>query len=321
MTFRQLEYIYTLAQAGSISKAAQQLYVSQPALSQQITAIEKEYGIQLFYRGISPITLTEAGKMYLNTAIQILDAKKDLEYRLSRPMTSSVHIRALPFYANQVVPEILALLREKHPEITFDLTMGRAKEIFQEGYDERVDIFVHTFDVIEKDMRLWNERQYYTEPLGTETIILCMSKKNPLVEVLGNETGESGLPVADLSKLSSSTFVISLVSDQLRTFADELCTTRGSFKPTVVRESRTFQEIFGLMKFNDYITFLPDTVIDFSHEEGSLIFYEIKGPRLTRSIVATYPANKQLTQEERLFLDTAKTFLHEKLSRFRVNGI
>ena len=63
MTFRQLEYLDALAQCGSITKAAERLFVSQSALSQQIISIEKEHQIQILDRTQKPFTFTETAEV------------------------------------------------------------------------------------------------------------------------------------------------------------------------------------------------------------------------------------------------------------------
>ena len=63
---REYEYVREIAKEGSFSKAAQKLYISQPALSGAIKKIEKElYGISLFDRNVNPVALTPAGQYYL----------------------------------------------------------------------------------------------------------------------------------------------------------------------------------------------------------------------------------------------------------------
>ena len=76
MTFRQLEYLDALAQCGSITKAAERLFVSQSALSQQIISIEKEHQIQILDRTQKPFTFTETGKTFLKAAQEILEIKR-----------------------------------------------------------------------------------------------------------------------------------------------------------------------------------------------------------------------------------------------------
>ncbi len=78
MNSRQLQYVTTVAETGSISAAAQKLYISQPSLSQYIQKIEGELGIELFER-TSPLRLTTAGKVYVETAKNILLEQSELE--------------------------------------------------------------------------------------------------------------------------------------------------------------------------------------------------------------------------------------------------
>jgi DNA-binding transcriptional LysR family regulator len=68
VTFRQLEYICTLVQEGSISNAAKKLCISQPALSKQIAHIENEFQIQIIDRSTNPVTLTDDGALYYDAA-------------------------------------------------------------------------------------------------------------------------------------------------------------------------------------------------------------------------------------------------------------
>ena len=98
MTFRQLEYLDALAQCGSITKAAERLFVSQSALSQQIISIEKEHQIQILDRTQKPLTFTETGKTFLKAAQEILEIKRKLEEDLHLRWNNSLYIKTVPFY-------------------------------------------------------------------------------------------------------------------------------------------------------------------------------------------------------------------------------
>ena len=68
----QLEYFVSVAEQGSFSKAAQELFVTQPVISQQIAALEKELGFALFTRSAKGVQLTQAGMTYYRHAVEIL---------------------------------------------------------------------------------------------------------------------------------------------------------------------------------------------------------------------------------------------------------
>lgn len=79
METRHFHYIRTIYEAGSISRAAQQLYISQPSLSQLLKNIEKKVGAPLFDRSIQPLRPTTIGRKYLAAAKHIMEI--DAEFR------------------------------------------------------------------------------------------------------------------------------------------------------------------------------------------------------------------------------------------------
>ena len=82
MSFLQLKYFLTAAEERNISRAAQRLYVSQPALSFQIKNLEKEIGNLLFLRGAKTLTLTETGRFLYRRAKAILALLEETEDQL-----------------------------------------------------------------------------------------------------------------------------------------------------------------------------------------------------------------------------------------------
>lgn len=90
MTIKQLKYILAVAEAGSITEAAKQLFVSQPSLSNSIKETEKETGIKVFIRSRTGITLTKEGAEFLGYARQVLQQMELLEDRYITDMPQKV---------------------------------------------------------------------------------------------------------------------------------------------------------------------------------------------------------------------------------------
>ena len=78
MDFRQLQYLTTVAKYRNVTKAADALYISQSALSHYIKNIEDELGVLIFDRSTTPISLTEAGRCYMESAQRILGENERL---------------------------------------------------------------------------------------------------------------------------------------------------------------------------------------------------------------------------------------------------
>ena len=85
--FSGMNYVYEVYKEQSFSKAAENLYISQPALSSMIKKIETKIGMPLFDRSTSPIQLTECGKKYIKTAEKIMALDNEFAYYGQSPGT------------------------------------------------------------------------------------------------------------------------------------------------------------------------------------------------------------------------------------------
>lgn len=79
MDFRELRYVVAIAESGTISKAADTLYVAQPSLSKFLQNVERDLGVKLFERINRRMILTAAGEQYVQTAYRILALKNQLQ--------------------------------------------------------------------------------------------------------------------------------------------------------------------------------------------------------------------------------------------------
>ena len=80
---QEMQYIYQVYQSGCFSKAAQTLYLTQPALSIAIQKVEAEIGMPLFIRDKKPLELTDAGKVYIEKVKEIMHLEAELSKELS----------------------------------------------------------------------------------------------------------------------------------------------------------------------------------------------------------------------------------------------
>lgn len=86
MTFKQLEYVFAIAKCGSLSQAAANLYISQPALSEAVQNLEKELGFSLLVRHHAGVTLTPEGESFLKDAQVIVEKMEEIERRYTLPL-------------------------------------------------------------------------------------------------------------------------------------------------------------------------------------------------------------------------------------------
>ena len=118
MNFLSCEYFVAIYRAGSIRKAAGELFITQQALSGQLNKLERELGIQLMLR-TTPVELTEAGEQFLLAATRILYIRdtllKNLEQRRSR-QSEEVRVGILSSGAPIYFSDFLADFKERNPQ-------------------------------------------------------------------------------------------------------------------------------------------------------------------------------------------------------------
>lgn len=127
MELRTLKYFLAVAQEGNISNAAKLLHVSQPTLSRQLAALEKEFGRELYTRGRDGIELTEHGVILQHYANSIVSLSDKAESEMAMPAKSvkgTVHIGAGDTRVMSLVAQAMRRVRAEYPDIDFEIHSG-----------------------------------------------------------------------------------------------------------------------------------------------------------------------------------------------------
>lgn len=132
MEINQLRAMVTIAQLGSFTKAAARLHLTQPALSQQIKALEISVAMQLFERQGRRITLTTAGRVVLRHAELVLHQLAQLEHELTALTTLSggaLQIGTSDTVSLYLLPTVIQHFRQQYPNVTIHLTNRPSAEV------------------------------------------------------------------------------------------------------------------------------------------------------------------------------------------------
>lgn len=128
MELRLLKYFWTVADLGSVTAAAEELYITQPTLSRQIKELEKELGTPLFTRDKNRLELTEAGLFLRSRAEEILALTQQTEQEFSdrrRNMFSGrIRIGAVEAESSQFLGAVLESFVRDYPQVTFSIATG-----------------------------------------------------------------------------------------------------------------------------------------------------------------------------------------------------
>ena len=131
MDLTQLRSFVTVAQLGHLTRAAESLHLSQPALSGHIRALEEQFGVTLFERSSTGMTLTPAGRRLVAEATQIIDAVRHLQHsaqELRGEPTGNLKLGTVLDPSVLRVGDLLVLMRDRYPQIALELNHVMSSE-------------------------------------------------------------------------------------------------------------------------------------------------------------------------------------------------
>lgn len=180
----RLKVFQSVAKNLSFTKASQELFISQPAITKHVQELETAYQTRLFDRQGSKISLTESGKLLLEHCERILEDYKRLEYEmhlLHNEYTGELKLGASTTIAQYVLPAMLGGFIGKFPEVSLSLMNGNSREIEVALQEHRIDL-----GLVEGVFRLPNLK--YTTFLEDELVaVIRTNSKLPVGEEITPE--------------------------------------------------------------------------------------------------------------------------------------
>ncbi|MCP4746962.1 MAG: LysR family transcriptional regulator [Desulfobacteraceae bacterium] len=143
MNFDQLNAFHKVAEVGSFTVAARELFLTQPAISQQIQSLETHYGIILFDRSGKKVTLTAEGKLLLSYTDKLFSLLEQIEVlfgQLHGLQKGKIVIGATAVMGTYFLPKMIGSFNKRYPGIDFDVRMGNSHKVANMILDGKVDI-------------------------------------------------------------------------------------------------------------------------------------------------------------------------------------
>ena len=229
MDMRRLRYFLAVADAGHITRAAAQLGLQQPPLSQQIKALETTLGLLLFQRHAKGVTLTDAGRLLQTEARRLLNDIGALQDRMQRVARGEQGRLALGFTssaaAHAYMARTLRACRQQHPQLTLELSECNAAEIIEQVLAGALACGLLRVPVARADELVF-------ETLFSEPVLAVL----PSDHALAPRPGQAVRPLS-LASLRDENFILvrrpgapGLYQNML-----DLCKAQG-FRPRVVAE-------------------------------------------------------------------------------------
>jgi len=285
----------TVAEQCSFRKAAEELYLTQPAVSLQIKALEEELGVQLFDRTGSRIALTGAGKELLGYARQVHALLAEAEHKVvawSGEKAGHLALGASTTIAQYVLPRLLGEFRREHPRVQPTLMSGNTEQIVAALVQQQI-----AMGLIEGPS---HSRDVKTEPFLADELVLLVPSAHEWAERASVACEEvCSTPLVMRERGSGTRHIV------------ELALERHHIKRTalhVVMELDSTEAIKSAVEAGLGAGFVSRWAIAKDLRVGrSFNIVEIEGLRLRRDFLIAYasgPAMQGLSEEFRRFLMT-----------------
>ena len=297
MTTKQLYYLVTISDAGNLSKAAQVLKISQPALSKFLTDYENSLGLLLFLRYKRQLIPTAAGRYILNCAQKILDEQTRMLQSI-HVVTDNNHavirLATAPNRGAIIYSRIYKQFSRRYPDIALSLTELYASEqpgAIQHG---QIDLAIGSGGISEKVTDL---------PFAHEELLVSLPAAHPL----------SSRKSIRLEELKDTPFVLQGSKHSIRLLAEKLFEDSG-FNPVVTFESNDVLLVDSMLHQAVGAGLVSQAHV-FPCEELSYLHLD---PPVYQSLHIRYPLGHELTEPEQYL---AGLLIKERLSDPRYQAI
>lgn len=175
MNLHQLRIFCSVVEFGSYTRAAETLYMTQPAVSLQVRALERSLQVKLFERVNQQLTVTEAGQALYQCALPMLNAEKEAERVLAElkgAVRGKLVVAANTTGGMYIVPPLLASYKERHPESELFLQIDATDRLIERARQGVIDLGFASGAISQPELTV--------EAIGTDYLTLILSQHHPL---------------------------------------------------------------------------------------------------------------------------------------------
>ncbi len=288
MDLYKLKSFYTVARLGSFSRAAETLFLTQPAVSAQIKDLEYEYKAKLFDRVGRKIKLTRAGETLINYVKNILDIYEESHSAvnmLKDVMDGSIKLGTSVLPGARLLPTIISYFKNDFPDTTFSIKTQKSASVVESIKQNHFDLGL----IVSSECKL-NKQELIERVLYKDRIVIGVSNNHPL-------TIRKSITVNELSNMP---LIVSLKNTVSRQALDRLFHQYSiPFKIAYEIESKSM--IKTMVENNLGISFFSTLEIRKEVESHWMHTLEIEGDPLYRYTHVIYHKNHELSPTAKAF--------------------
>lgn len=310
--FQGMEYIYEVYKEKSFSRAARNLYISQPSLSATVKRIESRVGSPIFDRSTTPVGLTECGKKYIECVERILSIQNGFQNYLSDLSglkTGHLSLGGTHLFSSYVLPPLIGRFTKAYPQVTVNL-------IEESSANLELLLMNGTLDLV-VDNSHFNETLFSHRLYQSEHLLLAVPSSFAINETLSAyqlpgehiRQGihlENGIPAVPLKSFQAEPFVFLKPENDTRHREMALCRKAG-FSPHIILELDQQVTAYNITSSGMGISFISDTLVRSIPPHSRVTYYKLDGPESCREIHFYWKTGKYVSKAMEIFLEMANS--------------
>jgi DNA-binding transcriptional LysR family regulator len=300
-TLQQLRILKAIASEKSFSRAAEILFISQPALSKQIKSLENRLGIILLNRENNTISLTEAGKVFLQYTERILALCEESCRALNDIKSGdrgNLTVGASQTIGTYLMPRVLTLFAQNYPQINIQVQVNSTRIIAKNVVNGEVDIAVVGGDVPEE-----LKKNLAIEKFVDDELILIISKSHPFAIKKQKTINKDDLYHLKFITLNSSSTI--------RKFIDKIL-IKNNIEPkqfNIIMQLNSIEAIKTAVSLGLGAAFVSSSSIEKEIELKTVEILTIKNIKITRTL--------SILTNQNIYRSKALEFFHNELWKLK----
>jgi LysR family nitrogen assimilation transcriptional regulator len=297
MHLRQIEYFVALYDERSITKAARRLNVVQPALSMQISRLEKTFKTKLFERTSRGVVPTDTARTFYGYCQKILSDVDEAERYLrdaSGTVGGNLTVGVMPSVANSVLPDVLAEYKAAYPDVKLVIVEAYSGSLIDQLYAGSLDLAVVN----------------HMGPISNAAIVPLF--RDYLVLVTRYKSAKRVPPEIQSTRLQDYKLVLPSQRQGMRQLVDSILASRGvALMPEI--EIDSLGPTLELVRQSDWATILPVIAVKREVDQKLLGTQRIVDPPIPRDVIVAFPKTRAPSLPAEFFLNILKTKVNELL--------
>lgn len=310
----RLHIFYHIYRLNSVSRAAAELRLSQPAVSQHLRKLEEELRVQLFTRIHKKLVATSAGRQLFESIEPFLTTLPDVLQNLRHPADVPYGLLRLgaPYEFGQVyLPDICHVFHQQYPEVRFSVTLGESTTILEQLHDGVIDLAVIDLVLDQPRNNLQDSGVYSVIPLINEDMTLICSNVYYDQEINGDHSYENLITKSFISDEHNNMFIQHWFNHHFK---------KAAAKPNIVITVESHQANLRCAKLGMGLTVTASHMVWKDITEGKVIPITTDTQNAINTISMVQLLDKVPTITEKTFQNHIRDYMQQNaiLERFTI---